>query len=70
MRVLESHYETDLAAGPISDEAPEVAVPISPAFPQPLAFDSLVAGDTPPIRDLRSIIRLGSQNTSLSLLTD
>ena len=26
----ESHHETDSAVGPISDEAPEVAVPISP----------------------------------------
>ena len=28
----ESHHETDSAVGPISDEAPEVAVPISPAW--------------------------------------
>jgi PAS domain S-box-containing protein len=31
MRVPESHHETDLAVGPISDEAPEVSGPISPA---------------------------------------
>jgi len=30
VRMPESHHETDSAVGPISGEAPEVAVPISP----------------------------------------
>ena len=31
MRVLKPHHESDVPVGPISDETPEVAVPISPA---------------------------------------